>query len=222
MKILCVTFLFFGIFQSAIAADYEKPKDFPIDKSGIPHYLPGQDRAPDANEVEEEFAMDRKDFGVTALGKPESDCSLSFQIFVMPSFGRREYCVSGKLFLRKNDASGSAISLRRIENEKVVEQHWSLTNNQAIEVLNWFGRAEFLDSKTPAAVPASVADGVALGIEGYINGRNFKILRNAFDSPKSQEFYRCVDAFRIWKAPYDQKTVEPTAAQKWRLTLFAR
>jgi hypothetical protein len=218
MKTLCVTILFLGIFQSAVAVD-DKETTVIHQKFSVP--LPPsqyQYHASDSNvsligfEPNEELAGYRKCFEVAALEKPESGCSLSFQIFVIPQLGGGSYCVCGKLFLRKNDASGSTILLRRIEKEKVEEQHWDLTNTQADAVLNWFSKAEFLDVKTPPVVPPSVLDGVMLAIEGYVDGRNFKILRNAYDSPKTEEFYRCVDAFRIWKAPPDQKLTEPTAA----------
>jgi hypothetical protein len=161
--------------------------------------------------LEEEIATFRKDYEVEIPQKPASDCSLSFQVFIRPELRlRRAYFVGGRLYFPgKGDAHG-VIVMRYAKDEKIAEERWDLSATQAGEVYGWFSDAKFLDPKTSRDVPPRVLDGVDICVDGYVEGRNFRLRRNSGDSLSTEGFYLRVEAFRIWKNLPNQ-TREATA-----------
>jgi len=133
----------------------------------------------------------------------------TFYVFVRPALSDEQYCVTGQIETKGVIASGS-VALLQLSPKELKKQSFILSLPQATEVYSWFLDAKFLDPKTKETVEKPVLDGDSLLIEGYVDGRYFRLSRNSGDSPESREFFKRLKAFRVWKEKPNQ-ALEPTS-----------
>ncbi len=152
----------------------------------------------------------RTDFDLEALDTSSDKEAFSFRAFVLPSLSPSRYAIDGKLKLPKIGEASGSLTLIEADGPERKARTFSLTHSQAREVYAWFSEAKFLDPKIAESVRVPVLDGVGLVIEGYVDGRYFRLERNSGDSPISEKFFRRLDAFRIWKEEPNQ-SLQPTA-----------
>lgn len=151
-----------------------------------------------------ELLVLRTNYDLDALERSKEDEALVFRAYVHPALSPRKYAVEGKLKLPKIGEASGLLTLIELDGPERKSRTFTLTHLQAHEVHAWFSEAKFLDAKIAETVSVPVLDGVELVIEGYVDGRYFRLRRNAGDSPASQGFFRHFESFRIWKEEPNQ------------------